>query len=245
MTGTKPKKQGRRGLVGAIRDVDTPIKLLALAIVAVEAMFASLIWKAEGTEQFVAVIALMGVTLCLAMLLGYKLTARAGPKTGTESGQLAPESSTLNYDVFISAPMSALDNDAAIQKNNEQIATLKEAMKDYCNYNNVFYAGTDISSVDEFDPEGVALKSNLAILRESNTFVLVWPKNLASSVLLEVGMAVALGKPIAMFVHENTPLPYLLKGVRSLSNAAFYEYRSIDQIVQHLKKHKKDLFPIV
>lgn len=118
------------------------------------------------------------------------------------------------FDVFIAAAMAGHEGDTAYQANRDVVMSLIEVLKKDCGCPEVFYAGTQMPSMDKFDPETLALQMDLTALRKSRNFILYYPEKLPSSALYEAGWALVLGKPSLYLTGEGDPtvtgLPFLL-----------------------------------
>jgi hypothetical protein len=83
----------------------------------------------------------------------------------------------------------------------------------------------------------------LQALLESRYFVLLYPKKIVSSVLVEAGWALALGKTSIYFVDERSDLPFLLKQAeQAFSSVRIYDKSDTDAIVKLLTIHRTELF---
>jgi hypothetical protein len=65
----------------------------------------------------------------------------------------------------------------------------------------VYWAAQQISSKRDFDMLDLSIDTDLNALRESGSFMLVYPERLASSVLFEAGCTLALDKASHYFVR--------------------------------------------
>jgi nucleoside 2-deoxyribosyltransferase len=122
----------------------------------------------------------------------------------------------LPYQVFLSAPMSAFDQDA-YENSRSQAIKVAEHLKSCHNLKNVFYAGGSIKSTSDFDESFDALEMDTKAIRESVLFIMIYPKKVVSSALVEAGYALALKKPCIFFVRDRDDLPYILKGAENSS----------------------------
>lgn len=123
------------------------------------------------------------------------------------------------FDVFLSSPMAALDGET-YQKQRDDANSFAAEIKAHCGLT-VYYAGRDIATADEFDDEALAVQKNLSALLESKYFVLLITEELrrySTSVLVEAGMALTLGKPSIYFVSDLEYLPYILRRIGDSSS---------------------------
>ena len=87
---------------------------------------------------------------------------------------------------------------------------LIDVLKEKCGCKSVFYAGTTMPSMAQFDPKALALQIDLDAMRASKNFILYYPEKEPSSVLYEAGWALMLGKPSIYIVRDDKGLPFLL-----------------------------------
>ena len=117
----------------------------------------------------------------------------------------------FKYDVFVGAAMAGHAGDAEYTKSRDAVLKLVEILKTKCGFNAVFYAGMDMKSKGDFDPELLALQIDLRAMRASRYFLLYYPERIASSVLYEAGWALILGKPSIYIARTAEDLPFLLQ----------------------------------
>jgi len=151
----------------------------------------------------------------------------------------------FKYDVFIAAAMAGHEGDAEYQQSRSEVLALIDTLKTKCNCKSVFYAGSTITSKAEFEPEALALVSDLQAMRESRSFILYYPTKLPSSALYEAGWALILGKPSIYIVRDKAGLPFLLND----ASQAFLERRvrvfecpDINRALAEVSSYGGDLF---
>jgi hypothetical protein len=154
----------------------------------------------------------------------------------------------FKYDVFIAAAMAGHEGDAEYQQSRSEVLALIDTLKTKCNCKSVFYAGSAITSKAEFEPEALALVSDLQAMRESRSFILYYPTKLPSSALYEAGWALILGKPSIYIVRDKAGLPFLLND----ASQAFLERRvrvfecpDINRALAEVSSYGGDLFSYV
>lgn len=125
------------------------------------------------------------------------------------------------YDVFVAAAMAGHNGDAEYTENRNTVLAMIEVLKQRCGFDSVFYAGMNMATMEDFDPEELALRKDMAALRESRYFILFYPKKIVSSVIYEAGWALILGKPSIYIVGDDQDLPFLMQE----ASQAFVERR--------------------
>ena len=133
------------------------------------------------------------------------------------------------YDVFISCPMSSIEGEeysqmhAAIESMVEMIGATGHS---------AYSAIRRIGNNRALDPEDIAAETDLNALTKSRRFLMIYPRSLVSSCLLEAGYALINGIPSTYFVRSDDDLPYMLRGaVEAYANARRIRYREPAQIL--------------
>ncbi len=122
-----------------------------------------------------------------------------------------------HHHVFIAAPMSAFRDDAEYSANRDQVLQLIEHIKTTHHVERVYYAGLQATSSAEFLDPARSLQRDMDALRGADVFVMLYPERIASSVLVEIGYAMALGKPCVILARDVRDLPYLLRNAAQSS----------------------------
>lgn len=116
-----------------------------------------------------------------------------------------------DLDIFLSAPMDSLG--AEYEGDRPGMLELLRALRKLPGCGRVYYAGENLPTPDDYDDEGLALRECLHHLRRARFFMMVYPKKVASSAILEAGIALMLGLPGVIFYRKSEDLPFLLRGV--------------------------------
>lgn len=145
------------------------------------------------------------------------------------------------YDVFVSCPMAATSNEEEYQTLRNQALEVVQCLEKECGLT-AFFAGRNVESPDMFDEPDYAVYRDLGALRASQYFLLLYPERMVSSVLVEAGYALALGKKAVYFVKDKKHLPFILRHLDAIFSTKVYEYTSVDKILKLLRTHKENLF---
>lgn len=120
----------------------------------------------------------------------------------------------FTYDVFLAAAMAGHKGEVEYTESRNAVLALIQVLKEKCGCTSVFYAGTTMPTMNDFDPKALALHVDLRAMRASKYFILYYPQKIASSVLYEAGWALILGKPSIYVIRddkkEDEGLPFLL-----------------------------------
>jgi hypothetical protein len=163
------------------------------------------------------------------------------PKVGE-----ANASKPMRYDVFISSPMFAFEDERRYQTHRKNVLRLIKALQDQCDFT-CYYAGKGRLNYDDFETSDVALSHDLQALRDSRFYVLLVPETSATSALVEAGAALILLKPSTYFVQEEARLPFALQNAQNSGGAHFprikiYNYSTIDDLIRKVTVNKQGLF---
>jgi pimeloyl-ACP methyl ester carboxylesterase len=149
------------------------------------------------------------------------------------------------YDVFIAAPMAGYQNNEEYKNNRVEILEIITHLKEKCNFNNIYYAGQNLKSADEFEAKPISLEMDVHVLKNSRYFMLVYPKEIVSSVLFEAGMALAFGIPSIYFVKNRKNLPFIMEQAGQANcnpGVRIYECNDNNRILTYIDSHNNDLW---
>ncbi len=133
------------------------------------------------------------------------------------------------YDVFISCPMSSIEGEEYEQMH-ATIETMIETIG--AAGHSAYSAIRRIGNSRAMDPEDIAAETDLKALTKSRSFLMIYPRSLVSSCLLEAGYGLINGIPSTYFVRRDEDLPYMLRGaVEAYGNARRIRYRDPSQIL--------------
>lgn len=128
------------------------------------------------------------------------------------------------------------------------INAVVEHIKKKCKFQNVYFAGEQAVDPKHYDQPSVGLLRNVQRIRASTYFILIYPKLLPTSALVEVGMALALGKRSVWFVQNDAMLPYLLReggavgGRADLPRINIRNYERLNDILTIIDDDPEQLF---
>ena len=134
--------------------------------------------------------------------------------------------SETKYSLFISTPMSSFSTDAAYQQHREEIMELINALRKNTRFKSVYFSGESLKSQEEFITPDHAIMQDFGALEASAVFIMIFPGSVNSSVIVEAGYALALGKPSIYFVKDKKELPFMLREVAQISKAKVKVYEA-------------------
>jgi len=136
----------------------------------------------------------------------------------------------MTYEYFIALPMSSL-----YMEEFKKIKLLAQKILVLFEENNIpVYCAIDGS--DQFTNSDEALKADMYALYNSKNFILIYPKNVQSSVIFEAGVAYAENKPSTYFVQKVQDLPYIMRHSKKVrDNIEIVEYKNSKDILKNIK----------
>jgi hypothetical protein len=226
----------RRDWATLIRAVRTPLSFFTLALLVAQAILLGLAQRAVGRDFTILLSATLALTFVLVIAVAVnQFRSQAKREFTIVSDQKQKD---FKYDVFLSVPMAAV-GEPAYHEYRQMALALTECLEKECGKKGVYYAGANISTKSEFDPHDAAALDDLEAITQSKFFVLVFPKKVASSVIFEAGIALALGKKCLYFVKDRDHLPFLMqKAEQAFDEVKLYEYKKPSDIANILKNSK-------
>ncbi|MGB4850076.1 MAG: hypothetical protein WBP41_19275 [Saprospiraceae bacterium] len=123
-----------------------------------------------------------------------------------------------------------------------EIKEIKRALEVECGFQRVFFAGSNMVSQGEFEVPGVSIAKDINALKNSRYFILLYPEKIASSVLFEAGIALALGKPSFYFSTMDN-LPFLMQQAnQQFDFVKIHPANDFEQILTIIKNNKRQIF---
>lgn len=145
--------------------------------------------------------------------------------------------------IFISSPMNSSKNDDEYREQRTNILLLKDKLSK-SGFTEIIYPGDDIKYKSDFDGERKAINQNFKNIKSTECILAIYPRIVASSVLLEIGYGIALTKKIVIFTKNKSKLPFMLREADALNNIQIFEYKSFDDIAKRITSNGHNLFNI-
>ena len=144
--------------------------------------------------------------------------------------------------VFLCGPMASLSGEGNYETIRGLMMEIANTFKERGFYP-VYYGGSNIENTEDFDESIKSVKDNFSQFKQSEFVVVVYPEALPSSVLVEVGYAIALSKPTVIFTKSRQYLPFLLKDIdKTLMNVSVFEYTDPQEIMKKIRGNGRALF---
>ncbi len=147
------------------------------------------------------------------------------------------------HTLYISTPMASIEA-PEYDEQRTFLLNLENLLKDI-GFKNIFSPAISIEKQENFDGSTKANLDNYRELKQVDSFVGVYPKPLPSSVLIEIGYAIALSKRIVIFCKGKEDLPFMLREANAtISNLKIDEYQTYEDILNTVKSNKMALFEL-
>lgn len=141
--------------------------------------------------------------------------------------------------LYISAPMSSID-DEYYRELRKDILNLQSLLKKI-GFSKIHCPLFDKKSSQTFDGKSKAIKENFVKLKQVECMIIIYPQNLPSSLLVEIGYGLALCKKTVIFYHDK--LPYILEDAGgTIVHIKTYKYNEFEEIVNIIESNGMDIF---
>jgi hypothetical protein len=201
-------------IINAIANIKTMISLLALIIIVISTL-------AMGLNNVVKLIVISGFFAIVIIIILLEYRHKPKLKKNRKWGK------NQSYDLFLSAPMASFGNNEQYHALQQNLNSLMPVIKEKCKLSNIFYAGENISNVNNFDNQRDALIKNYQAFTNSKYFVLLYTQKIATSSLIELGWAMAHNKPIIIFTKNREMLPFIIQNADAVfDNIKIYYYEN-------------------
>jgi len=123
----------------------------------------------------------------------------------------APGAVRNGFDAFIAAPMASTESDSEYSAVKAVVDVVVRRLRQDCGLRRIYWAGEDLDRKKDFDPGDRAYVENFTALIQSRVLIVLFPRSIPSSILVEAGYAFAHRIPTLIFVQDTADLPYALQ----------------------------------
>lgn len=143
--------------------------------------------------------------------------------------------------VFISAPMNSCESNDEYKTLRTHILKLKILLMKQ-GISEVIYPADTIETKEDFDGEVSVINSNFCKLKSVKCLIAIYPTPIPSSVLMEIGYALALSKNIIVFTKNRRALPFMLREANTLPFIQIHEYTDLEEIKTFIERNASTIF---
>lgn len=141
--------------------------------------------------------------------------------------------------LYISAPMSSID-DKTYRELRENLLRLKTQLVNI-GFLDIQCPLFDKTSSIVFDGKTKAIKENFVKMKQVDCMIIIYPQNVPSSVLVEIGYGISLCKKTVIFYRDK--LPYILEEAgETISHVKTYKYDDFGEIEKIVSMNGMDIF---
>lgn len=230
----------------ARRAAKSPLGFFVLVALLIQGVLIAITPRAQGLDFTILLVAsffMLAVVVVLVAMLAFKALKPA--RAGTSPVRIEPRGSASRfqtdyvpaqrYDAFVSAPMASL-KPTQYGAERQNVLKVVQCLRNDCKMGAVFFAGEAIETPEQFEPVAVSVEKDIEAIENSEYFILILNKKVASGSLFEAGYALALGKQCVYFVRSRKNLPFLMQHLAEvIENVEIFEFKGIGDIVRMLK----------
>jgi nucleoside 2-deoxyribosyltransferase len=144
--------------------------------------------------------------------------------------------------VYISAPMSTLDEDS-YKEQRKLLEKVRDSLLSDAGFSKVICPAIDIKDTDSFDGTTKAIIENFENLKQSDKVLIIYPNSLPTSTLVEAGYVIGMSKKTLIFYKDR--LPYMLKeSGTTIPHVRTVTYTKNNDIVEYLQRNGEASFGI-
>ncbi len=125
----------------------------------------------------------------------------------------------MNNKIFVAVPISGFNSETEYQFFRESVMKLISELR-----NRSFSVHSEIEEINDqndYDSPEQSVRHDFEMIKVSDIFVLLYPKRIQSSALIELGYAFAINKPIVI-IGPQEALPFLAQGLPLVSSTIDY-----------------------
>ncbi len=149
----------------------------------------------------------------------------------------------LIYDVFISSPMASISGENEFQSHRDNVVKFKDYLRTYCGFSQIYDAGENMETQNDFDLQDISAKENIEALVRSKYFILIYPEKITSSVIFEAGIALSYKIPCIYFIKNTSDLPFLMQNLNHVfPYIRIYKTKNIKAMCSVVKNNGMKLF---
>lgn len=126
---------------------------------------------------------------------------------------------------------------------NELRELVKGLNKDFIRmgFKSIYSPISQIKEYGEFDGKNKAIFENFSKLKQSECIIIIFPKNISSSVLVEIGYGISLSKKMVIFYNDE--LPFILQEAgNTINNVKTIRYETYKDITKIINTNQMSIF---
>jgi len=142
--------------------------------------------------------------------------------------------------IYVSAPMASIGDSDYHDLHNYVKSTLKDALQNI-GFSEVNSPVFKIGKKGVFDGHTKAINSNFENLKSVDSMLVIYPEEVPTSALVEIGYGIALCKRLVIF--HRPELPFMLKDAsKTIKHVKTFQFDDYDDITQIILANGMDIF---
>lgn len=188
------------------------------------------------------ILVVIGALLLVSGVAAHFLSPEAGGTTVTAADGVE------RYDVFLAVPMSGTRDEEEYRELRGLALDVVAALEAHCDARRIYFSGRKLNTRADFESEAVSAQVDFEALRNSNHFVMIYPRPVLSSVIAEAGFAIAQGIPSVYLAQGETSLPFLLNEAHALTQPEFpvvviHHYQDAARLLRLIENDGSNFLP--
>lgn len=114
--------------------------------------------------------------------------------------------------VFLSTPIAGFANDGEYDRYRNKLLDFYDTLIQRLGRENVFAAFSGVTTLDSYESPEDSAHNDVEAINCCDLFILFYPKSIATSALVELGIALSAKKQIILVSPELRTLPYMVQG---------------------------------
>ena len=147
---------------------------------------------------------------------------------------------------FIATPMSGFESELAYEHFQKWLKSLLKSITDKKRNNYYYCAAINVIAKDLSKDPTNSVKSDIDEIEKSTDFIFIYPIEVTTSAIMELGYALALKKRITIIAPKNISLPFMLNYLEDIYPNVSYlnidkiDNKSIERISNQLNQQAKN-----
>jgi hypothetical protein len=246
--------ENRSSIIQAVR---TPLGFFTLVILIIESLLGLLAYQSQGSDKIYLILGMLAALVIVVLLVGLSLFKDLATRIiivavvslaiiiiPIQKSNLFTTSNlptTSLYNLYLISPITSVTPEQ-YKEIHEAAMYFVSNLRSRCSKFTVYYPGENIIDNTQPDIASVYWSRNVEnIISKSENFVLFYPEKVATSALIELGFAIALKKPVHIFVPQKDIMPFLLRDPPP--NVHIIEYgRNFSDFKKVIDKDVREIF---
>lgn len=118
--------------------------------------------------------------------------------------------------IFLSTPIAGFSSEVEYEEYRKQLMGLHEKLCKIYGKDSIFAAFANTSTFSDYDSPEVSAQNDIEAIKNCDLFIIFYPGKIATSALVELGIAVAEQKYIILVSPKLSTFPYMVQGLPAM-----------------------------